>query len=125
MSNKVSRIWLFLMLVLVLAGCPAPGKGRKAKLAYAIAAPVITALKKYHNATGGYPKSLDVLVPKYLAELPKDFSADEMIDGIASDKGLGYRKTDKSYEIGFTYYGPGINRCTYTPESGWTAFRYY
>ena len=117
------------MTTFFMSGCgifgPAPGKGRKAKRGYAKAAPVIKAIDEYHNETGGYPSSLDVLLPTYLAEWPKGFDADGICLGFIPEDGLCYTKTEKSYEIRFSYTGPGKNICVYTPESGWNAIGYF
>ncbi len=105
--------------------CPAPGKGGKAKRSYAKAAPVIAALDEYCGATGEYPGSLDTLVPTYLSEFPLGFNSNGESLGLMPEDGLCYIKTDKSYEIRYSYNGPGRNLCVYTPESGWSASGYW
>jgi hypothetical protein len=48
------------------------------------------ALAAYHRAEGKYPKSLDQLVPKYLARVPTDYF---------TNKPMTYRVTEKGYEL--------------------------
>ncbi len=54
------------------------------------------ALAWYHCDHGSYPKTLDVLAPKYLANVPRD---------MFSDKPLIYRPSDKGYLL----YSVGVN----------------
>lgn len=126
-----SRRWVVMVVVglaaLSLAACdtlawrfseifsPPPGEGRKAERGYAAAAPVIDALAAYHAGRQDYPVSLDELVPDYLPAIPQP---EEMPP-------LSYVRTEQSYELAFQYVGPGMNRCTYTPEAKWDCMGYY
>lgn len=58
--------------VLLLAGCSTypPGEDDNGKQMIAAATPVLYAINKYMDDTARPPKTLDVLVPKYLKQLP-------------------------------------------------------
>lgn len=97
-----------------LIGDP-PGEGQKAEAGYKACAPIIEALESYEAEHNAYPEKLDALVPGYLPEdsiKPEDFLFD-------------YQITDTSYKLVFRYTGPGMNICTYTPETGWDCFGYW
>jgi hypothetical protein len=57
---------------------------------------VAFALARFHCDSGHYPKSLDVLAPKYLDRIPQD---------VFSGKGLIYRPTENGYLL----YSVGVN----------------
>jgi hypothetical protein len=38
---------------------------------------------------------------------------------------LTYRRVSDSYELSFSYVGPGMNTCTYSPAVGWKCSGYY
>ena len=83
-----------------LAACPAPGEGRNFELARAKAEPLVVAIEAYHADHQRYPRSLDALVPKYLA-------------ASAIDARYVYESTDpQDYRFAFKYGGPGINTCS-------------
>jgi hypothetical protein len=105
---------LGLLLCLPLLGCPRPGQGRKAEKGYATCEPVIAALERYHQEKGAWPDSLEALVPDYLAGVPA-------LGGYP----LKYQRAGEGYELQFSYTGPGVNRCTYTPESKWRCSGYF
>ncbi len=86
-----------------------PGKGPRAERGYQMSRPVIEALKQYYEKNGEYPEGLAALVPDYIKEIPS----------------IGYRKKDPSYELEFSYEGPGVNRCVYTPEKDWNCSGHY
>jgi hypothetical protein len=92
-----------------------PGKGAKAELGYQTCAPIIAALERYHAQQGTYPKTLDLLVPDFIPSVPTSF---DNLD-------LGYRLADDSYRLDFHYTGPGMNTCSYSPETGWRCSGYY
>ena len=93
----------------------APGEGAKAQAGYQASQPIIAALAAYHDQEGAYPETLAALVPGYLASLPGD------VNGYP----IEYRLTDVSYSLEFSYTGPGMNHCSYTPEGGWDCYGYY
>ena len=101
------------MLIGMLAACSPsafateepPGVGEKAFDGYMACAPIIECLKKYHEANGAYPESLQELVPDYILEIPES----------VNDAPITYEKTDESYALSFSYIGPGMNYCTYSP----------
>ena len=97
-----------------LAGDP-PGQGAKAEAGYQASQPIIAALEQYGREKGEYPDSLEALVPTYLPALP----------GPVNGYPIDYAKKDSGYELMFSYEGPGMNRCTYTPEAEWNCYGYY
>jgi hypothetical protein len=92
-----------------------PGQGAQAQRGYQAAAPIIAALETYRQAHGQYPATLDALVPAYLAAIPASVNGNP----------LTYQAVDDSYTLQFSYVGPGMNRCTYTPSTLWKCFGYY
>jgi len=92
-----------------------PGEGPKAAVGYAACQPVIDALAAYHQASGSYPPSLEQLPPTSLAAIPPAFQ----------QIGAEYSRTETGYSLAFSYAGPGINRCVYTPEKGWDCSGFY
>jgi hypothetical protein len=103
------------------SGCTAPGEGEKAKAGYETARPVIAALKKYHDRRSEYPASLRELAPDDLAE-----NARKTSDGKPVGEFFEYEKSGASYRLQFSYTGPGMNRCAYTPEAGkWECAGYH
>ena len=92
-----------------------PGQGPRAEAGYAAARPVIEALEAYHQAHGSYPETLARLVPEQLSALP----------GEVNGYPIGYQAQNNSYILDFSYTGPGMNHCTYTPETKWKCYGYY
>ena len=86
-----------------------PGQGEKAELGYQACAPIIEALEQYQEANGAYPDSLADLVPDYLPAVPAE----------VNDEPIRYELTDESYTLSFSYTGPGLNLCGYSPEEEW------
>jgi len=97
-----------------LVGEP-PGQGAQAQRGYQASAPIIAALEKYHQAHGQYPPTLAALVPEDLATVPA------AVNGYPID----YQAAAGSYSLAFSYAGPGMNHCTYTPATQWKCFGYY
>ena len=106
----VSGVFLYRTLV----GDP-PGKGQKAEQGYQACEPIIQALAQYHSDHQTYPESLEDLVPAYLPQLPES----------PLYYPIQYKKLTGSYELEFSYEGPGMNRCQYFPDSGWNCYGYY
>jgi hypothetical protein len=94
---------------------PPPGKGAKAENGYQVCGPTIKALSEYHMAEGEYPQTLKSLSPAYLADVPSEVNGFPIL----------YQTTLESYSLEFRYTGPGMNVCTYTPESNWHCYGYY
>ncbi len=92
-----------------------PGQGARAEQGYQVCEPVITALNKYHETHGDYPTVLEMLIPDYLGQVPKE------VNGYP----IEYTKTETSYSLRFSYAGPGMNHCAYTPENRWDCYGYY
>jgi hypothetical protein len=68
------RASLTLIVLLVIAGCESyEGTAKRNEASGNV---IITALTKYHAATGGYPSTLNALVPKYLPSIPPLSHAD-------------------------------------------------
>jgi hypothetical protein len=111
MAHRFVRVVLLAMTVTSMA-CGSidelPGEGAKAEEGYQLSEPIIAALESYHAPNGEYPDSLDALVPDYLTAIPSGEQIDE----------LWYVRTDTSYTLSFSYTGPGMNACNYTPEAG-------
>ena len=85
-----------------------PGVGEKAERGYAACTPIIEALNTYKKAHGSYPTDLEELVPDTIASVPGEFKDGE----------IWYEKTEAGYILNFTYFGPGMNICKYSPEAG-------
>ncbi len=100
---------------LIFRGSEAPGEGATAERGYRACEPIIAALRAYHEREGAYPATLDGLVPEYLADVP----------AAVNEWPIEYSLTDDSYRLAFSYTGPGMNHCTYTPEAGWDCYGYY
>ena len=98
---------LMLLPVLLLA-CKAPGKGPRAEAAFRRAAPVTEALERYRTDHHTYPESLGVLVPNYLdSSVVPLFPSRQVLP-------LAYRGDATSYELRFSYVGPGMNDCVWS-----------
>lgn len=113
-NSRYKRILFILFALITLTACKLfaaepPGVGEKAERGYATLDPVIKALEQYQADTGTYPDALDELVPDYLPSVPTE----------VNDESILYTKTSASYSLAFHYIGPGMNSCTYTPETKW------
>ncbi len=115
---------LLIFISLILASCSAPpegpigwfdilqptdeppGVGIKAERGYAACAPIIAALEVYKAAHGNYPTTLEELAPELIAGVPTSVPGEE----------IWYETTEASYRLNFTYLGPGMNICTFSPE---------
>jgi hypothetical protein len=97
---------LSIAMCLMLAGCPAPGEGRNFERARAQAEPVLRAIEAYQRAHKAYPRTLEQLVPEFLAQ--------DALNGHAPGASVGfdYRSdTPYVYRFALRYSGPGINTC--------------
>lgn len=103
---------LFLLCALA---CQAPGEGKKAQAGFDLCVPLIAALDNYYERYGIYPDTLDALIPEFVEQVP------ERYDGIP----IVYEKTEDSYWLRFSYEGPGINHCIYTPQELWLCEGYF
>ncbi len=111
------RLFWVMALALLLAGCEKPGEGAKAEAGYTAARPIIASLNTYHQDVGRYPEQLESLVPVYLTEVPKG------PDGQPFE--YKWVAPGADYSLTFRYAGPGMNVCTYTPETEWKCYGYY
>ena len=113
----IRRISIAMALCPLLTGCflsaPDPGKGKMAEERFRQSAPVIAALKRYHETHGAYPDSLSSLVPDEMTNLPHIFTQDSVVDSGS------YRRDGSSYELKFRYPEGGMNECIYQPLQGW------
>ena len=92
-----------------------PGQGARAQRGYQAAAPIIAALERYHQAHGQYPATLDALVPAELPAVPAEVNSYP----------ITYHAADDGYTLEFSYTGPGMNHCTYTPATQWKCYGFY
>ena len=112
--TRFKKLLVILFALIALTACKLftaepPGVGEKAERGYAALEPVTKALEQYQADTGTYPESLDELVPGYLPSVPTE----------VNDESIQYTKTSESYSLAFHYIGPGMNTCTFTPETKW------
>jgi hypothetical protein len=127
MKQSFKRLGLLLGLALIVAcavigymiwsnlNAPPPGVGPKADQGYQVCAPVIAALEHYHAQSGAYPESLKELVPNFLTA----------INYTVGEVEINYRPLESSYQLEFRYTGPGMNICTYTPNTSWKCTGYF
>ena len=124
--RNIRNILMVLFVYMVLASCrmppegpigwfdinsatdEPPGVGVKAERGYAACNPIIDALEVYKETHRDYPTTLEELVPGLIAEVPTSVPGAE----------IWYEKTEAGYRLNFTYTGPGMNICTYSPEAG-------
>ena len=96
------------------SGCPAPGEGAAAEQGYRRSEPIVAALDRYRRDHGTYPNALTELnVPPDQLRPPVDAHPWE------------YHRVGNSYVLTFQYAGPGMNRCKYSPETGWNCSGYF
>lgn len=108
-----------------MTSCQSPlGEGRKAEAGFRHATPVIAALEEFHRDRGSYPVELEELVPTYLSSdkllLPVPLGGGiQRIRSTASNNPriFSYDQDGNSYDLSFSYEGPGINRCIYDSET--------
>jgi hypothetical protein len=125
MTRSVKRAFVFVMAAAcgALDGCmlfdssfDPPGKGQIAEEWFRRCQPIIESLESYKARNHRYPDALSDLVPAYATALPEE----ELKRGA-----LQYRRQEERYVLRFTYYGPGVNYCTYQPGSKWACSGYY
>lgn len=130
MKNKAAR-WLSIIALLIVLGLlgaagwwgwrtykeanEPPGVGVKAERGYRACEPIITALSRYQDDHGGYPNNLEALVPDYL----------EAVSLSVNDMPILYGLKEQSYTLEFSYVGPGMNHCSYSPELEWDCYGFY
>src|SRR5262249_4436811 len=110
LAGGAGAVWVYRTLI----GEP-PGQGTQAQRGYAATAPIIVALTRYHEAHGSYPDGLEALVPAELASVPAEVDSYPIL----------YRRSADSYTLEFSYAGPGMNHCTYMPQTDWQCSGYY
>jgi hypothetical protein len=128
-NKKIRWLWIAILLIVLIslgaAGWWAwrsyqtanepPGVGVKAERGYRACEPVIAALTRYYEDHGSYPEKLEALLPDYLGEAPLT----------VNDMPILYRLTEQSYTLEFSFVGPGMNHCSYTPEAKWDCYGFY
>ena len=67
------------------------------------------------RVTGGVHGRLEALVPGYLSTIPST----------VNDMPILYGLTKQSYTLEFSYVGPGMNHCSYTPGLDWKCYGFY
>ena len=75
--------------------------------------PLIDALEQYHQTTGEYPESLDILIPKYLQEIPH--SGVTMYPSYTYSPREGYKNKISSYYLYSSIPLPGWDEFLYGP----------
>lgn len=112
MLNNISIKTCALLVLLVITafqGCSwygaPPGEGKVAQKFYSKAEPIIKALEEFRLSNGSYPNKLTELAPEYLSHV--DWNEHS------------YESFGNSYKLFFSYEGPGVNSCVYTPEEAW------
>ena len=106
----------FLVLRLLLrAACVVvpwgkPGTGGRARVGVSRAGPLGNAVEAYRSAHGGYPASLEDLVPDFVGSIPHEIDGHPII----------YERHGSSYGLTFSYMSPLPTHCTITPARTWT-----
>jgi hypothetical protein len=114
---------LFLLFMVTCFGPPS-GRGARAEAGYAIAAPILAALERYHADHGAYPESLNALLPDYLS--PSEIPFPQERPGTLGEDGFAYSTDSSGFRLGFRYTGPGINRCIYkSATKHWSCGGYF
>lgn len=123
--SKVLLLPLALLIAVAMSACgwlnpfaDPPGRGEKAEQGYQVSGPIVAALEQYHLVRGSYPENLEKLVPDFIAMLPQLHGS---VDGFS----YAPSKNFDSYELGFSYAGPGANMCNFSPKSRWKCYGYY
>lgn len=123
-TARASATWATGCLVLVVYGGVAfvfgvctgaefPESG-KARLARALGEPVVNALGAHHEASGSYPGTLAELVPQYLTG-----SALRAPENSPLGHPFRYDVDSGRYELSVSYVGPGMNTCSFRPDTKW------
>ena len=76
-------------------------------------APLLASIGQYREKYAVYPETLGDLMPEFIDGVPTATDA-------AGPKFAGYRRVNDRFEFAFEYFGPGINRCVYSPETQWS-----
>jgi hypothetical protein len=134
--TKIIRTVIIGCLGLFLTSCWTP---HKARAGYHAAAPMITALEKFHDTRGAYPTNLIELVPAYLPNTkallisggvkPARSPHDDTPGNQPEESNLNwfwYQARGDSYSLIFRYSGWYMHVCAY--DSGtkkWTTSGYY
>ena len=110
MQLRISMLLTLAAASLSTGGCYAPGEGRVAHFGRMRGAQLIRGIESYHLENARYPKSLNELTPRYL-------SRNDLIKLLSSPPKFDYiSNSPESYELTFSYTGPGINTCSYVAE---------
>lgn len=132
-TAKIFQILIGCVALCVTSCQSPPGQGWKAETGFHHAVPVIAALEEFHRDRGTYPIELSELVPAYLSFdkllLPSPLGGGiERIRSTAPNNPhmFSYDQNGNSYDLSFSYEGPGINRCFYDSKTkSWYSHGYY
>jgi hypothetical protein len=87
--------------------CPQAKEGR------GLYAPLLASIEQYRDRNTVYPETLADLIPEFIDDIPASTTD-------TGPKFPEYRRVDDHFEFAFQYFGPGINRCVYSPEHDWS-----
>jgi hypothetical protein len=86
-----------------------PGKGPDAAKSMKVANSVASAIESYRGARGGYPLTLEEMVPEFMGSVP------HMTHGSS----LEYQRLGTSYKLTFGYANPLPVHCSMQPGTKW------
>jgi hypothetical protein len=86
-----------------------PGKGPDAAKGMRVSNAVVGAIESYHSARGGYPLTLDDIVPEFLAGVPH----------LSNGSTLEYQRLGASFKLTFNYANPLPVHCAISPGKKW------
>lgn len=95
-----------------------PDNCREAVEGRTLYAPVLAAIEEYREQNAAYPEELADLTPLFIGEIPLSPNED-------GPKLPEYERVGDTFRFSFRYFGPGLNRCTYSPEKHWRCDGHY
>jgi len=152
MDSKKGKVILAISAAVLLVGFVAvsrlvayldtsPGYGKRAEQGYALSEPIIEALERYHQTLGSYPETFGHLIPEYITEESLngekghiDYWFENQGGGtfsiiglISEDVRIEYWLQEEAgkYVLRFSYAGPGMNWCEYSPGLDWDCEGYW
>ncbi len=112
-GSRLMRVGLGLGLALALGGCSlmwGPGDDPRGKAYLSQVGTISLAIGRFHDEQGHYPKTLDELVPNYIAKIP-------------DEPPLLYESTDGSMAFTYAPSWPQSGHASCAVKAGSTAFR--
>lgn len=94
--------------VLTQSFCCAPAECSAAKEGFARYEPILEALESYRRTHGEYPFNWEDLASEY-PSVAMNVGKNDRLTYVREGNGM--------YNLEFTYYGPGVNRCWRSSES--------